>query len=223
MKNLTLIIPAKNESESLPKVLRELKKYKLKTKVVLAKQDKKTINSIKKFNCKIIYQKNKGYGDALIQGINSLDDGFFCIFNADGSFNPKELKKMYQKINYKKADFIFASRYETQAGSEDDTFLTFIGNKIFSLLGKIFFNLNISDILYTFVIGRVKKFKKLKIKSLDFGFCVELPIVAKKNHMILETISSYERKRIAGKKKVNEFRDGFLILFKMLNLIFRKK
>ena len=64
MKNLTLIIPAKNESESLPKVLRELKKYKLKTKVVLAKQDKKTINSIKKFNCKIIYQKNKGYGDA---------------------------------------------------------------------------------------------------------------------------------------------------------------
>ena len=66
---------------------------------------------------------------------------------------------MYQKINYKKADFIFASRYETQAGSEDDTFLTFIGNKIFSLLGKIFFNLNISDILYTFVIGRVRNLK----------------------------------------------------------------
>ena len=32
----------------------------------------------------------------------------------------------------------------------------------------------------------ISKFKKLKIKSLDFGFCVELPIVAKKNHMILE-------------------------------------
>ena len=223
MKKLTLIIPAKNESESLPVVLQELKKYKLKTKVILSKNDKKTINSIKKFNCKIIFQKNKGYGDALIQGINSLDDGFFCIFNADGSFDPKELRKMYEKMNFKKADFVFASRYEANSGSEDDTYLTFIGNKIFSLLGKLLFNVNISDILYTFVIGKVKKFKKLKIKSLDFGFCVEFPIMAKKHKMKLETISSYERKRIAGKKKVNEFKDGFLILLKMLNLIFRRK
>ena len=28
------------------------------------------IKSIKEFNCEIIYQANKGYGDALIQGIN---------------------------------------------------------------------------------------------------------------------------------------------------------
>ena len=32
MKNLTLVIPAKEEKESLPKVLNELKKYKVKKK-----------------------------------------------------------------------------------------------------------------------------------------------------------------------------------------------
>ena len=93
MKDLTLIIPAKKESESLPKVLEELKKYNLKTKIILSSDDLDTINSISKFNIEIIYQKNKGYGDALITGINSLNDGLFCIFNADGSFNPNELKK----------------------------------------------------------------------------------------------------------------------------------
>ena len=36
-KDLTLVIPAKNEFESLPSVLSELKKYNLKTKVVLEK------------------------------------------------------------------------------------------------------------------------------------------------------------------------------------------
>ena len=35
MKNLSLIIPAKYEKETLPKVLTELKKYKLKTYVIL--------------------------------------------------------------------------------------------------------------------------------------------------------------------------------------------
>ena len=34
----------------------------------------------------IIYQKNFGYGDALIHGINQCKTEYFCIFNADGSF-----------------------------------------------------------------------------------------------------------------------------------------
>ena len=33
-------------------------------------------------------------------------------------------------------------------GSEDDTIITLIGNKIFSFLGKILFSLNLNDILY---------------------------------------------------------------------------
>ena len=223
MKDLTLIIPAKKESESLPKVLEELKKYNLKTKIILSSDDLDTINSISKFNVEIIYQKNKGYGDALITGINSLNDGLFCIFNADGSFNPNELEKMYQKLKDDNSDFIFASRYEEFSGSEDDTFLTKLGNKFFTIFGQIIFRLNITDILYTFVIGKVDKYKMLNIKSLDFGFCVELPIIAKKNNMSLNTFPSFERKRIAGIKKVNEFRDGFLILVKMLFLLFRNK
>ena len=71
-----------------------------------------TINSISKFNMRNNLSKNKGYGDALITGINSLNDGLFCIFNADGSFNPNELEKMYQKLKDDNSDFIFASGYE---------------------------------------------------------------------------------------------------------------
>ena len=35
MENLTLVIPAKNEEESLPLVIEELKKYNLKIIIVL--------------------------------------------------------------------------------------------------------------------------------------------------------------------------------------------
>ena len=37
------------------------------------------------------------------------------------------------------------------------------------------------------------------------------------------SIASYEKKRIGGKKKVNAFKDGFLILFEMVKLFFRYK
>ena len=58
MKNLTLIIPAKNEVESLPQVLNEIKNYECKIIVILEDSDLKTINSIKNFNCKISIHSN---------------------------------------------------------------------------------------------------------------------------------------------------------------------
>ena len=119
-------------------------------------------------------------------------------------------------------DFVFASRYEKNASSEDDTVITYMGNKVFSFIGKFFFNLNISDILYTFVIGNTEMAKSLNLKSSDFRFCVELPIKASFKHFKLGNYPSNERKRIAGKKKVNALRDGFLILIKLIELFIKK-
>ena len=220
-EDLTLIIPAKKEPDSLPVVLKELKKFNLKSIVILEQNDVETIEAIKDLNCKILYQNNKGYGDALINGINSTQTEFFCIFNADGSFDPAEIHQMYNKAKNENYDFVFGSRYLENASSDDDTIITLIGNKIFSLLGKVFFSLNISDILYTFVLGNVEKAKNLNLKQKDFTFCVELPIKAKKNKYNIISTIAHERARIAGFKKVNAFKDGVLILLHMIKLFFK--
>ena len=220
MKNLTLVIPAKNEKESLPNVLEELKDYDLEIIVILEENDKETIQSIKEYSCQIIYQNNKGYGDALLCGINNVQTKFFCIFNADGSFNPNELSKMYKKLIENEADFVFASRYEKDCKSDDDTIITYIGNFIFTKIGNLFFDLNVTDILYTYVIGNTSKAKNLSLKSKDFKFCVELPIKAKRSGYKLVNSKAHERSRIGGKKKVNPFRDGFIILIYLIKLFF---
>ena len=218
MNNLTLIIPAKNEKESLPHVINEIKDLNCIKMIVLASNDFETINAIKDLDVQIVYQDNQGYGDAIISGINSVKTEYFCIFNADGSFNPSELHKMTLHLKKANLDFVFASRYQKNSGSEDDTIITLIGNKIFTLLGKIFFNLPITDILYTFVLGRTDKAIKLQLELKDFGFCVELPIKANRMNMKIESSSSYERKRIAGFKKVSAFKDGLSILIHMIKL-----
>jgi len=222
MNELTLVIPAKNEAESLPMVLDELKKYNYKINIILHITDLGTIQAIREYDVNIIYQENFGYGDALINGIKQCETKYFCIFNADGSFNPSEINQMLKTLQSKKLDFIFASRYGANSGSDDDTVLTLVGNYIFTYIGKIFFKLNITDILYTFVIGKTEQAKKLNLDQKDFSFCVELPIKAKKTKMQLGSINSYERKRIAGKKKVNAFKDGYLILKHMIKLFFTK-
>jgi hypothetical protein len=126
------------------------------------------------------------------------------------------------KMSEKKYDFTFASRYLTKGGSDDDTFLTFIGNKIFTLIGNIFFNLKLSDILFTYILGKTNKFKNLNLKSKDFTLCTEIPIKIKKKHYKYISIPSYERSRLGGKKKVNEFIDGLLILISFIKFFFIK-
>jgi hypothetical protein len=61
---------------------------------------------------------------------------------------------------------------------------------------------------------------KLKLKKSDFRLCVEIPIKIKINNFKYRTIASYERKRMGGKKKVNEFIDGFLILTELIKSYF---
>ena len=108
MKNLTLLIPANKESESLPIFLKELQNYDCKKLIVLQKEDHSTINSIDKLDgIQIHVQKNKGYGSALKEGIEIIKTDFFCIINADGSMDPKYLNTMLEEcLSY---DFIFAS------------------------------------------------------------------------------------------------------------------
>ena len=223
MNDLTLVIPAKKEKESLPNVLEELKSYNLKILIVLEKEDLETIQAIKDYDCKIIYQNGKGYGDALITGINLVDTDLFCIFNADGSFNPNELDQMTQIIKTDNADLVFGTRYETNCGSEDDTIITLIGNFIFTKIGKLIFNLKITDILFTYIIGKTSSFKNLNLNNFDFRICVEIPIKAKLRKMNYICIPSFERERIGGKKKVNAIKDGLLILSEIVKYFFKGK
>ena len=222
MKELTLVIPAKDEAECLPRVLDELKNFDCKKIIIIPETDLNTRNSIKNFDCKIITQKVGGFGEALIQGIKEVETNFLCIFNADGSFDPQYLKNMYNEL-LNNCDFVFNSRYENSGGSDDDTFLTLVGNRIFTFICNLLFRLNISDVLFTYVMGKTLAFKSLDLKRKDFRFCIELPVLAKFKKYKFISKPSYERSRLTGRKKVNELKDGFLILlciFKMF--IFRK-
>jgi glycosyltransferase involved in cell wall biosynthesis len=223
MSNLTLLIPAKYEGDSLPVFLKELEIYDFKKIVILDQNDFETIDAVKLFNnVEILYQKNKGYGNALIEGINQTKTEYFSIINADGSMNPNELNNMLSLITEENNDLVFGSRYMKNSGSEDDDFVTTVGNFIFSLIGKVFFNLKISDILYTYVIGRTELVKNLKLSSPDFKLCIELPIKAHRSKYRYTSYPCYERKRIAGKKKVSPFLDGFRILMGMVILFFKR-
>ena len=222
MDNISLIIPAKNEIESLGEVLKEIESYDCVNEIIII-VDNENDNSIqiaKEYDCKIIIQKKSGYGSAIIEGFRNAKNEYGCIYNADFSFDPRDLEKFIElsKVN----DFVFATRYQEDSGSDDDDWITLIGNKVFSFISKNFLRINLSDILYTYVLCNVKKFNSLNLKSNDFRLCIELPFQVSLSKYTYTECSSHERARYGGKKKVNVLKDGFIILTEVIYSIIKK-
>jgi dolichol-phosphate mannosyltransferase len=226
MKYLTIIIPTKNEDGCIGFLLNEIKNLKFKKIIkeiiiVDASTDNKTLSIVKKFKCKIIKQKKNGYGDAIIQGIKKSKTLYSVVLDGDGSKNPRIIYNLYKKIN-KNYSFVFAERYGEKSGSDDDTFLTFIGNRMFTIICKILFGLKLNDLLHTFFICKTDDFKKIKFKYKDFSFCAEMPIVINHLKLKISYIPSRERKRIANEVKVNSLRDGYKITVTIIKLFLLK-
>ncbi len=228
MDELSLVIPAKQEPNSLPMVIKELDNFKLKKFVVLKDTDKETIESVKKLDCEIIFQSGLGYGNAIRQGISKVKTKYTAIYYADGSTDPKYLSHMVKKIIDEKNSIIFGSRYMKGAGSYDDDIITKIGNFIFTLIGNLFFSLKISDLLFTYIVAETEILKKMELKSDNYNLCVEIPLKVKSMGIKYDCYPCIERKRFADKKKVKAFKVGFEILIYLIrsfinsNFIYRK-
>lgn len=211
--NLSLVIPAKEEPNSLPLVLNELEQYQCKKIIVIEKKDTQTYQSIKNYNCEIVYQTKKGYGNAIREGITKVQTDYLSIFYADGSTDPKYLTEMLSLIEFNKYSLVFGTRYEANGKSLDDDLITKFGNYFFSLTGNILFKLNLSDILFTYIVGKKNAFDEMKLFSDNYNLCVEIPIKSKLMGIPYTSLPCIERKRIADKKKVKPFKVGLEILF----------
>ncbi len=220
--NIEILIPTFNEGRNIDTVINDLNNEGYFNITILdANSTDNTVEIAKKFNCKILLDdKNiKGFGGSVINGLKKLDKDYFCIFDGDNSFNPKDISKLIEKINLN-YDFVFASRYLNNEKSDDDTFITKIGNFFFTKLVQILFKINTTDVLFFFVLGKKKNLNNLNITENDFSICTEFIIKAHKKFNCAEVLSK-ERKRLYGVSKVNKFFDGLSILNNIIKLYFK--
>ena len=226
-KDFTFVIPAKNEDESINKVLNEIRKIGKDCKILICLNDKfdSTYKVVKKkYKVKFLFINSTGFGKSIRNGLNNSTTKYTCISMADGSSKISDLFKMYSYLkNNNDLSFIIGSRYEKKSKSYDDNIISYVGNYIFTKMLNFFYTTDISDALYSFVAGKTIKFKKLGLKTDDFTLAIEMPLKIINSKLKYSIISTIEKKRIGGEKKVNYFKDGFLILIYFIKYLINKK
>jgi len=218
---VTLIIPTRNEEGCIGKVLKEVPRKIVDEIIVVDGHSKdNTIKEAKK-NLKprkdmIFTQKNIGYGAAFIEGFKKASGDVIIMMDADGSHNPADIPFLVNKIK-EGYEYVMASRYAIGGRSNDDTFIRWFGNQLFTKLTNIVHNMRVTDSLYLFTAITKDGLGKLELKTPGFEFCTEIVVKAHRTGLRFAEIPAIERARFNGESKVNALWHGLKILKTVIN------
>lgn len=211
---LTILIPALNEENTIEIVIKKAKKWLKENKVsgeVLVVNNGSTDNTKEialKNGARVVDEFNKGYGSALATGIIKARGKYIIMGDADDSYNFLEINSFYEELK-KENDIVIGNRFYHMEKNAMKWSHRYIGTPLLSFLIRKKYNIEIKDINCGLRGLKKEEILKLNLKSTGMEFASEMIIKAKLNNLKIKEIpiNFYKDKR--GKKSnLNTIRDG---------------
>ena len=213
---VSLIIPTLNEAGSIEAVLDEIPRDVVdEVLIVDGASTDGTAELVRGKGDRVIQQEGRGYGAAIATGFKHVSGDIIVLADADGSYNLGDIRRLVQRVQ-DGADLALGSRYLPESGSEDDTLVRYVGNKLFTWTLNKLYGVELSDVLFFYVAMRRDVVRSIVADSPGFEYIVEFLIKAQRAGFKFAEIPSAEKARPAGKSKVNAFKDGLRMLWIML-------
>jgi len=205
--HVTVIIPAYNEQEALPQVLRDLPEV---GRVIVANNAStdRTAEVATSAGAIVIDEPRRGYGSACLAGLRELerliDEGasapeVVVFIDADYSDHPEQLAELVAPIFKNRADFVLGSRIlgDREPGAMPPQSL--YGNRLACGLMRLLFGARYTD-LGPFRAISYPHLLRLEMSDTNFGWTVEMQIKAVKAQLRTLELPVRYRKRIGTSK-----------------------
>jgi glycosyltransferase involved in cell wall biosynthesis len=217
---VSVVIPAMNEAENLPYVFKTLPDWVHEVVLVDGNSTDDTVRVARDLwpGVKVVEQRGRGKGDALITGFQACTGDIIVMVDADGSADGNEMVS-YVSALVSGADFAKGSRFANGGGTDDMTFVRRLGNRVLCAVVNRKFGARYTDLCYGY-----NAFWRHCLDQIDLdctGFEVEtlMNIRVVKAGLKVQEIPSHEYLRIHGTSNLRAVRDGF----RVLNVILRER
>ncbi len=221
--DISVVIPCLNEADTLGICIKKAKdqidKLNLNGEIIVS--DNGSSDGSKQIalqmDAKVFDCEKKGYGSAVINGINNSKGKYILIADADDSYDFNELPKFYNKIK-EGYDLVQGCRMPVGGGKIEKgampTSHRLIGNPFFSKLVKLFYNVKFNDVYCGMKIISKEFFKKANFFSQGMVFCLEILIKSKVMGAKVEEIpiTLYRDGRINSRSHLKTIKDGLKTL-----------
>ncbi|MGJ8733762.1 MAG: glycosyltransferase family 2 protein [Cellulophaga sp.] len=225
MTKINVIIPAYNEADSIGKVIKDIPSIVSEIIVVNNNSTDNTVSNAEEAGATVLTENRKGYGYACLKGMDyiakkSNKPDIIVFIDGDYSDYPEELIKIVDPILKNKVDFVVGAR--TKKGRENDSMTPqqVFGNKLATVLMKIFFGANFTD-LGPFRAIKYNTLLDLEMQDKTYGWTVEMQLkILKKKLKYLEVPVRY-KKRIGVSKVSGTVKGTIFAGVKILGWIFK--
>ncbi len=181
---VSFIIPCLNEELSLSSVIQEIQssysKANFDYEIVVA-DNGSTDNSPQiaiEMGARVVHVPEKGYGSALIAGINSALGGYGVMGDADGSYTFGDALPMLDLLD-QGYDLVIGNRFHGGIAQGAMPLLhKYLGNPVLSFLGKLFFRIPVNDFHCGLRAFNRNSILKLNLDSTGMEFASEMIVSA---------------------------------------------
>ncbi len=216
---IRVIIPALNEEEALPKVLKDIPDFVEEVVVVDNNSTDNTYNVAKSNGATALKQPLPGYGNACLKGLEYVSthtNDVIVFLDADYADDPTQMPLLINKIK-QGCDLVIGSRALGERSKGSMTFPQVFGNWLATNLLNTFWRSNFTD-LGPFRAVTWKALEAIQMKDQNFGWTVEMQLKAAKLNLKSCEVPVNYRKRAHGVSKVSgdmkgAFKAGYIILY----------
>ena len=171
-----LIIPTLNEIVGMKKIIPLIRKEWVDEIIIVdGGSTDGTIEEAERQGFKIIHQKNKGHGGAIVTGMENTNHDAAIFFGPDGNHEPEEIPRLIKKFE-EGYDQVLISRFGKGSINDDANFIEWFGNKMFVFLANAFFCGNYTDTLNESRIISRKAYEELNFNALKMDSTQQLSI-----------------------------------------------
>jgi len=208
MNNLTLVVPAYNEAQSLPRTLPPMLEFCRKHGAHLILVDDgsvdHTLEVLQSFASEpllrvLSHKVNRGYGGALKTGIRAVETDYVMTLDADGQHRMEDVEKLCRRMIETDADLMIGRRPKSSSG-----WYRSLGKFIIRSIVRLLLPLTVRDInsgmkLYSTALA--KRYLSLCPDHMAFSDIITLVFLSNR-HRVLEEPIEVER-RLSGRSTIS--------------------
>lgn len=220
--NVSVIIPAFNEEESIGKVIADIPKACVQEIIVV---DNGCFDRTAEVACaagaRVVREARRGYGSACLAGIAALNTPEIVVF-LDGDYSdfPSEMPLLLQPILAGRAEMVIGSRIRGVCEKGALLPQARFGNALATFLIRLLFRVRYTD-LGPFRTICYEQLLAMDMQDRTFGWTVEMQVKAAKMGLrVCEVPVSY-RKRIGQSKITGTVKGTILAGYKIITTILR--
>lgn len=211
MSNLTVILPAYNEEESLGKVIDEIRSLPVKCDILVVDNGStdETYNIATYKEVKVVTEPNKGKGNAMRTGIKLIKTPYLVMMDSDYTYPAVNIEDVLMRLDGLEFDVVIGERKEKDQYSM--SFINSLGNKFLSYLASLLYGKWTSDVCTGMWGFRKTALDKFDLVSEGFTLEADFFINSVRNNCLIDLLPINYRARQEGDKAKLRIWDGFKI------------